>query len=100
MIFALVGVVFNIIMVISNSMQALSATNMERRQNNLSPEKLWSRLTLSQQFSVSSLNQYGYDLVFIRQTNNGPLAVLLSNENTATIDNHGEINTSPDITIR
>ncbi|MGJ8692277.1 MAG: hypothetical protein ACSHW0_07330 [Thalassotalea sp.] len=73
---------------------------MERRQSSLNSEQLWSRLTLSQQFSASSLNQYGYDLAFIRNTDDGPLAILLCDQNAATIDNHGEINTSPDIIVR
>lgn len=74
--------------------------NMERRQGKLSSSQLWGRLTLSQQFSASSLNQYGYSLAFIRNTEDGPLAVLLCDDNAAVIDNHGEINTSPDIVIR
>ncbi len=79
---------------------AVDYTNMERRQSSLSSSQLWGRLTLSQQFSASSLNQYGYDLAFIRNTESGPLAVLLCDDNAATIDNHGEIYTSPDIVIR
>lgn len=73
---------------------------MERRKNIYTSDELWNRLTLSQQFSASSLNQYGYDLAFIRDTQAGPLAILLRDGNTATIDNHGEINTNPDIIIR
>lgn len=88
-------------MVLCITVQAFSIQNMERRQHNLSAEKLWSRLTLSQQFSVSSLNQYGYELAFIRQHESGDsLAVLFSGDNAATINNYGEINTSPDITFR
>lgn len=79
---------------------AVQNTYMERRQGNLSSHQLWGRLTLSQQFSASSLNQYGYDLAFIRNTEDGPLAILLCDSNAATIDNHGEINTSPTIVIR
>lgn len=74
--------------------------NMERRKESLSLQHLWARLTLSQQFSASSLNQYGFDLAFIRSTDTGSLAVMLCDNAAATIDNHGEIDTSPDIIIR
>jgi hypothetical protein len=73
---------------------------MERRQNTLTTPELWNRLTLSQQFSASSLNQYGYDLAFIRNTQAGSLAILLCSDKAATINNEGEIDTSPDIIIR
>lgn len=79
---------------------ASQSSHMERREGNLPSSQLWDRLTLSQQFSASSLNQYGFNLAFIRNTNDGPLAILFCEDNTATIDNHGEINTSPDIIIR
>lgn len=83
-------------------MYSMAAQNipMERREQIFSSNELWDKLTLSQQFSVSSLNQYGYNLAFIRNTNEGSLAVLLRDDNAATINNHGEINTSPDIVIR
>ena len=74
--------------------------NMERRKGVLPLQQLWARLTLSQQFSASSLNQYGFDLAFIRITESGPLAVLFCEDTPATIDNHGEIDTSPTIIIR
>lgn len=79
---------------------AAQSIPMERRQQNVSSSDLWDKLTLSQQFSVSSLNQYGYNLAFIRNSDEGSLAILLRDDNAATIDNYGEINTSPDIVIR
>lgn len=83
-------------------MYSMAAQNipMERRQQSALSSDLWDKLTLSQQFSVSSLNQYGYNLAFIRNSDEGSLAILLCEDNAATIDNHGEINTSPDIVIR
>ncbi len=77
-----------------------SSYNVERRKGVLPLQQLWTRLTLSQQFSASSLNQYGFDLAFIRNTESGPLAVLFCENSAATIDNHGEIDTSPEIYIR
>jgi hypothetical protein len=60
----------------------------------------WDNLTLAQKFSASSLNQFGYELAFVRDYNSGSLAVLICNDNIATISKIGEINTAPTITLR
>ena len=74
---------------------------LERRaQNNISKNSLWDNLSLAQKFAASSLTQFGYDLTYIRNSRSGSLAILLCNGNPATISSEGEINTSPDITIR
>jgi len=76
-------------------------TLLERRQqNNFASDTLWSKLSLAQKFAASSLTQFGYDLTYIRNSNAGNLAILLCNDNAATISSEGEINTSPDIVIR
>ena len=75
-------------------------TLLERRQRNISPESLWNKLSLAQKFAASSLTQFGYDLTYIRNNNAGGIAILLCNDNAATISNEGEIDTSPDIVIR
>ncbi len=49
---------------------------------------------------ASSLTQFGYDLTFIRNSGVGSLAILLCNDNPATISTEGEIDTSPNIVIR
>lgn len=71
-----------------------------RQQNNFAADTLWNKLSLAQKFAASSLTQFGYDLTYIRNSNVGNLAILLCNENAATISSEGEINTSPDIVIR
>lgn len=73
---------------------------VERRHTQLTSDDLWGRLSLSQQFSTTSLNQYGYELAFIRGTQEGPLAILLCNGKAATVNSHGEIDTAPAIHIR
>ncbi len=73
---------------------------LERRQQNLVPEMLWAKLSLAQKFAASSLTQFGYDLTYIRNCKAGSLAILLCNDNAATISSEGEIDTSPDIIIR
>ncbi len=71
-----------------------------RQQQNIATDTLWNKLSLAQKFAASSLTQFGYDLTYIRNSNVGCMAILLCNDNAATISSEGEINTSPDIVIR
>lgn len=64
------------------------------------PDDLWEELTLAQKFSASSLTQFGYELVFIRNDKAGSVAVLMCNENIAVISKAGEINTESSIKLR
>jgi len=84
-------------------MQAMAEREvlLERRQQELTPENLWNKLSLAQKFAASSLTQFGYDLTYIRNSNNvGSLAILLCNDSVATISSEGEIDSSPSIVIR
>jgi len=71
-----------------------------RQQNNIATDTLWNKLSLAQKFAASSLTQFGYDLTYIRNSNAGSMAIVLCNDNAATISSEGEINTSPVIVIR
>lgn len=73
---------------------------LERRLYSSDQSDLWDRLSLSQKFAATSLTQFGYALAFIRNSSNSSTAILLCNGNPATITADGEINTSPQITIR
>lgn len=73
---------------------------LERRQYTPEQSSLWDKLSLAQKFAASSLTQFGYDIAFIRNSQAGSLAILLCDGNAATINDEGEINTSPSITIR
>jgi len=76
-------------------------TLLERRaQNDIAAGTLWEKLSLAQKFAASSLTQFGYDLTYIRNSSVGNIAILLCNDNTATISTEGEIDTSPNIVIR
>lgn len=83
-------------------MQAVLEREVLLERRHYSPEHavLWDKLSLAQKFAASSLTQFGYELAFIRHTNNGSFAILLCDGNAATISDDGEINTSPNITIR
>lgn len=73
---------------------------LERRQYIPEQSNLWDKLSLAQKFASSSLTQFGYELAFIRREKSGSVAVLLCGNHPATIAIDGEINTSPNITIR
>lgn len=60
----------------------------------------WSKLSLAQKFSASSLGKFGYELCFVRNNQGHSLAVLMCNSGIAVITEDGDINTSPDIKIR
>ncbi|WP_286262531.1 hypothetical protein [Thalassotalea atypica] len=73
---------------------------IERRTEQPENSVWWSRLSLAQKFSASSLGKFGYELAFIRNENGHSLAVLSCNGGVAVITEDGEINTSPSIRIR
>jgi hypothetical protein len=84
-------------MLVTSSKETLT----ERRQAHPDLDSLWDKLSLAQKFAASNLNQFGYDLTFVRSSDIGCMAILRSNENKiATVMSDGEINTSPKITIR
>lgn len=73
---------------------------LERRISVEDQSNLWDKLSLAQKFAASSLTQFGYDLAFVREQQGGSTAILLCDNNTATISADGEINTAPSIQIR
>ncbi|GHE88701.1 hypothetical protein [Thalassotalea profundi] len=83
-------------------MQAIMEREVLLERRHYTPEQatLWDKLSLAQKFAASSLTQFGYNLAFIRTSTTGSLAVLLCDQNPATISDDGEINTSPEIVIR
>ena len=82
-------------------MQAMSEeVAIERRQEVSEQRDVWEDLTLAQKFAASSLTQFGYELAFVRDPHGNSLAVLLCNNNVATISKAGEINTAPNIKLR
>lgn len=73
---------------------------IERRLTPDTYHDLWSSLTLAQKFAASSLTKYGYELSFIRCSNVGNIAFMMVDDNVATIEMDGDINTTPDVIIR
>lgn len=83
-------------------MEAVNNIDLSQDRRHSAPERaiLMSRLSMSQKFAVNGLCQYGYDIAFIRNENSASYAVMTCGDSIATIDIQGEINTSPNITIR
>jgi hypothetical protein len=73
---------------------------LERRMDTPEQSVWWSKLSLAQKFSASSLGKFGYELLFIRSEKGSSLAVLNCSSGVAAITEDGDINTSPNIVIR
>ncbi|WDE06374.1 hypothetical protein SG34_005480 [Thalassomonas viridans] len=73
---------------------------LERRKEPPEQSIWWSKLSLAQKFSASSLGKFGYELLFIRNEEARSIAVLQCNAGIAVITEDGEINTSPEIELR
>ena len=72
----------------------------DRRHECPSEHALWSKLSVAQQASVSSMHNYGYELSFIRNEGEEMLVVMLLNEASVVIDDEGTIDTQVSIDIR
>ncbi len=81
-------------------MQAQEKPMLERRGNAPEQSVWWNKLSLAQKFSASSLGKFGYELSFVRNEQGRSLAVLTCNSGVAVITEDGDINTSPNISIR
>lgn len=81
-------------------MQVHKTKTMERRGEPPHKSVWWSKLSLAQKFSVSSLNKFGYQLQFIRHENGHSLAVLTCDDSVAVVKEDGEIDTSNKIKLR
>lgn len=73
---------------------------VDRREKPPEQSEWWSKLSLAQKFSASSLGKFGYELCFVRIHQGQRLAVLMCNSGVAVVTEDGDINTSPDIKIR
>lgn len=75
-------------------------TDLERRHSSPSKSSLWNQLTIPQQFASGSLNTFGYDLTYVRDNNTSPMAILVCDSKIAVVNADGDINTTPNITLR
>jgi hypothetical protein len=73
---------------------------IERRVEPPEQSVWWTRLSLAQKFSASSLGKFGYELLFIRHEHGRSFAVLANGSGIAVITEDGDINTTPNIVLR
>ena len=83
-----------------NSVIIIPSLSKDRRQDNYDQNVLWEKLNLSQQYAVCSLGQFGYILTYVRYFNEATLAILKTENKTATINEAGDINISPNVQCR
>jgi len=81
-------------------MQSQKLPIVDRRHEPPEQSVWWSKLSLAQKFSASSLGKFGYELAFVRNEQGRSIAFLICNGGTATIGEDGDINTSPNSQIR
>ena len=80
--------------------ESANITAQERRNNAFDTQEWWQRLSMDQKFGVYQLNKFGFELAFIRNLANGPLAVVRRNRDYATVNQRGEVNLNPTLKIR
>ncbi|WP_372870245.1 hypothetical protein [Shewanella sp.] len=73
---------------------------IDRRSKILSSAEHWTRLSTSQRFALYTLAKLGYQLLFVRSQGDRPLAITRQDSRLATIDEWGDINFNPMITLR
>ncbi|PKG80874.1 hypothetical protein CXF85_22490 [Colwellia sp. 75C3] len=71
----------------------------ERRHAYSSDISLYERLSLAQKVSACHLQQFGFELKFIRGKQLNCLAIFICNKLSVTVDVYGEINSFPHSTL-
>lgn len=72
----------------------------ERRHHTPSFNEHMDLLSDEQRIAMYDLNNFGYDLAFVRTTSHGKLAILTQGDSVATIDHFGDIEVNPEIILR
>ncbi|SFC83257.1 hypothetical protein [Pseudoalteromonas denitrificans] len=72
----------------------------ERRLDHISYNENWTNLSIAQKASVSELSRFGFDLAFVRSSQEGRFAFASLDEKYACINEDGEINMNSDQLFR
>lgn len=72
----------------------------DRRSSKLSNTEHWDRLSTAQRFAYYTLSKLGYQLLFVRRQGDLSLAITRLGVDVATIDNWGEVDFTPRISLR
>ena len=78
----------------------INISKNERRNAERDQAKRLSQLSNPQKYSMQSLKIFGYSLIFIRQIDDKFIPILAFNNQFATINTDGEIDTTPNLQIR
>ncbi len=71
-----------------------------KRRKHLENYEWWEHLNYAQKFSVSSLFQFGYDIEFVRSSDNHSVVVMSLDDVNVTVNQDGLIDTQPNIKVR
>lgn len=72
----------------------------KRKNIELKIQELLDELTLAQKLSLNDVGQFGYHLAFVRNMPEGKLAIVALDESIISIDEEGEVDSEPNITLR
>mgnify|MGYP000002549860 CR=1 FL=1 len=81
-------------------MDVASYQFQEQRLPPLSNVEHWENTSAEQKIALYDLHRYGYRLLFVRKTANGPLAVIAQNDDIAVVDPNGSLTLQHQITLR
>ena len=81
-------------------MDVASYQFQEQRKHCLSNIEHWDNASAEQKITLYKLHNYGYRLLFIRNTAEGPLAVISQDNEIAVIDTDGTLNLQHQIKLR
>ncbi len=78
----------------------VTAFMTDSRQQDFDKDTMWDKLNFSQQYSVCTLGQFGYQLTYVRSIGDSILAILKQDDKIATINEAGIINVNPEVKCR
>lgn len=70
------------------------------RRKPLESYQWWDTLNYAQKFSVTSLFQFGYDIEFVRVSNQDSIVVMSLDGVSVTVNHEGVIDTQPKLNTR
>ncbi|SQH78258.1 conserved protein of unknown function [Shewanella benthica] len=72
----------------------------DRRITQANINQHWHRLSTAQRFAFYTLAKFGYQLLFVRQSNNEKTAVVRQDGQLVTINSEGDIDFNPSLVLR
>ena len=72
----------------------------ERRGHSIANSEHWEQASAEQKLALYDLHRFGYRLLFVRHTLNGPVAFVSQQDDIAIIHPDGEVDLRPKLTLR